>query len=911
LSFCGLLLAGRADATGCGSDPTVNVLQFGCDPFAQVCTISGGSFPAGCKLDFGTRKVIFNGTFDVSNPTLKAQNLTVTAAQIQVDGSLKARADNNKGGGSVELTATDSIVVTGTIDVSGNSGGLMRLRAGGRIELTATGTMRAKGIETGTTSNSASGGAVILTAGTTITHRGSIDVSGGVQGGGGSLTTQAGTDTLFTQAVDATGGVGDGGDIDVISGDDARMERTLDVSSVNGGGGGDVSVRAGVDRLGGVKVGGTLTVLGDVKSNGSSDIDGSWDGGGITLGAAGLTTISGALRAVGASPGGSGGSILIDSSDNVMTRVTALDGDLTLTSIIDLHGPQTVSNDDSGSGGDIDIFVGRDGTISGTMDLSGSDGGGSLDVFGGRTVDFGAAVNAAGTAGFAGGGSVTMKTGLGSAVGSAGEPAGGLTVTRTLDVSATTNALAGDVALAGCTLSLAPGLTVDAAVGTANVQPKVDLISSGAMTIGTGGTYSADPAGRIALIHNPGTSPQIGANVTFSPTVLDVTNNPALFPPCAVCGDSILQPGEPCDKGAGADGSCCNADCSAFSCPTLTPTPTITATSTAPTRTATPTRTPPPTITPTPTFTVAPTGPIATPILPFIEPRAVLDCEKTIGKASNTLVLAILKTLEACSLDAFRCVHAKAAGSERNACFTSTGRRCESKVAKLVKSHAHFRSQFIAACGGDPPNVPIELMRSADVLGFSLLQPQCFGLDLSSTDAIVGCLQIVSPCEVRRALGVAVPRIGDLLTLITTGAGDSGACLPPPLGVSDGLAGLPVATQTVRCQRAVATSGRKLLSRQFSTARSCVDSLLKCRLSGKPREACLKVGATCGRKLAPSTTRRRAPAPRCWARSAPRADRSRPTRSVRRPASAMPRSTIAAPPSASTRRRTAPRWVRA
>ena len=48
--------------------------------------------------------------------------------------------------------------------------------------------------------------------------------------------------------------------------------------------------------------------------------------------------------------------------------MTALDGDLTLTSIIDLHGPQTVSNDDSGRGGDIDIFVGRDGTISGTMD---------------------------------------------------------------------------------------------------------------------------------------------------------------------------------------------------------------------------------------------------------------------------------------------------------------------------------------------------------------------------------------------------------------------------------------------------------------------------------------------------------------------------------------------------------------
>jgi cysteine-rich repeat protein len=236
--------------------------------------------------------------------------------------------------------------------------------------------------------------------------------------------------------------------------------------------------------------------------------------------------------------------------------------------------------------------------------------------------------------------------------------------------------------------------------------------------------------------------------------------------------------------------------------------------------------------------------------LPFIEPRTVLDCEKTVGKANGTLVLSSLKALEACGLEAFKCIHTKPAGSDRNACLTTTGRRCEGKLAKLDATYARFRSQFIDACGGDPPTVPIELLRSTEVLGYSLLQPQCFGLDLTSPDVILGCLQILTPCEAQRALGVGVPRIGDLLALITMEAGEDTACLPPPLGDGNGRAGLAVASQTVRCQRAVATSGRKLLSRQLSVARSCVDSLLKCRLNGKPREACLKVGASCARKLA-------------------------------------------------------------
>jgi cysteine-rich repeat protein len=236
--------------------------------------------------------------------------------------------------------------------------------------------------------------------------------------------------------------------------------------------------------------------------------------------------------------------------------------------------------------------------------------------------------------------------------------------------------------------------------------------------------------------------------------------------------------------------------------------------------------------------------------LPFTQPKTVLECEKTLGKATSALALATLKTLETCALDAFKCVQTWPAGDNRTACFVTAGQRCDTTLTTLDHDkHATFRRQFIATCGGEPPRVPLDSLRSTDVLGFSLLQPQCFGLDLSSPDVILGCLEIVSPCQVQRALGVGIPRVSDLLALVSN-AGESSACLPPPTGAINGLGGLPGAAQTVSCQRAVAASGRTLLSRQLKVARSCVDALLKCRLTGKPRAACNKTGVACNRKLA-------------------------------------------------------------
>ena len=91
--WCGLFLATPAEAVVCGANPTANPILFGCSPFLQACTISSVSAPGGCKLDFGNRKVTFTGTFDLTVPNQKAATLSVTAGQIVVQGTIKARSD--------------------------------------------------------------------------------------------------------------------------------------------------------------------------------------------------------------------------------------------------------------------------------------------------------------------------------------------------------------------------------------------------------------------------------------------------------------------------------------------------------------------------------------------------------------------------------------------------------------------------------------------------------------------------------------------------------------------------------------------------------------------------------------------------------------------------------------------------
>ena len=753
----------------------------------------------GCALDFGNRAVAFDGTF-----ALATGRLVVRAATIAVNKPIA-------GGGAeaVELTTTGTgcasgggeLVVRQPIDISATAAGAIRLFSSCRIVLETGGQLLAS-------SSASFGGTIDLRAGTTI-----------AQGA----------------VVRALGSGSDGGGVSLAAGTDVHSTRTIDVRSLGDGEGGSITLRAGDRSLtGGVPLGGTLTVAADLVADGNTASDGETgeDGGAILLEAAGPVVVTGSaiIRAVGGTPDGGGGILTVFSQEPPAGVLTALDGDVSLL------GPVILRGGTNGDGGDLDGAVGRAFLLAGPLDMSG--GGddataGNFILSTGDDLTLDAAVNANGRVATATGGFIDLRAGI--ATGDAT-----LLAKKTIDVSAGSGSDAGDVRLAACRLEVQPNVLLDARSAFATTRPALQLAGSSTLTIGAGSRFLGPPDSATLLVRAPGTSVTIAGDATFDPaaetTVIAPERTP--FPPCPVCGDGIRQPEEPCDPGIGADGACCRNDCLGLVCATPTVSPTPTDLPTGPTPTATETVAATATATPTPT-------PTATPPAPPIVPRAVLGCERALAKGTTKLVTAELAFLETCSVDVLACLGAS--GPDPASCLGRATRRCQSRLAKLVRARETFRLGFAKGCAGDPPAVPFVLVRSNDVLAFASLDEACaadVGLALTSASAVLTCVERAT-CAAERALTVAVPHAAALLPQAFDPT-SAGLCLTPDP--------MPPTVQTsraaLRCQRTIAAAGRRLLAKQLTTARRCVDGLLACRLGGGSPASCATAAGRCERRLA-------------------------------------------------------------
>src|SRR5439155_4480526 len=408
------------------------------------------------------------------------------------------------------------------------------------------------------------------------------------------------------------GGGGDGGSVDIEAGDSITVSKDIDISSTAGAGfGGSLCLDAGEDFLGlpGGTPGGGITLdaahNAHLKANGSSSQTSGGDGGDIELCASGtiLVTSNSSLNAIQVSAGptfdGCGGFVSFDSGDANSFTIGPLDGDITIgAGIIANGGGGSASTNSGGDGGEVDLSAGKALTINAPLTLIGDSGGVvSADSGGTTTINGPIDVHAAVAAGF--GGTVDFLS---------GEAQGGAQGAMTLldDVFASAGLSNGGVetlSFAGCTLTVAGTVKIDGTGGTyaSNISGggDIELTSVGAMQFQSGSQYIAAPGGMIVLTHPPAVVPQ-KAGATFNSPPID---NPKelgswFYPNCPVCGDGIRQYGEVCDNGAAADGSCCNATCTAFTCPTVTPTagasgatPTLAATA-GTTVTPTPQRTP-------------------------------------------------------------------------------------------------------------------------------------------------------------------------------------------------------------------------------------------------------------------------------------------------------------------------------
>ncbi|MEO6029535.1 MAG: hypothetical protein ABIR79_21940 [Candidatus Binatia bacterium] len=597
----------RASAVtrSCGSDLVANTQSVLCT--AGTCSASAVrvttaiEIPAGgCEFDLGGRSLSIERTIQVNGlgwfVVGNAGDVTLTAT-----GRVKARGDYVKpngfviGGGLISFVSASTIDIAGSFDVSGDSAGTIRLDAQRDVTLRSGSSVTGNGISASADEGQkyADGGTLEIAAHTgSVVIAGDVSLSGANQATGGTLDVTAGRDVTVSRSLDLSGGGADGGELDVTAGDALVINAGIDVRSrVGGGYGGVIALAAGEDAIGGVVLGGTVDVNGaSLILQGSAGDTFGGDGGELDVTAYGRVRFFGAGVTIRADAGtnfdGSAGRFTIDAGDVDPNVIGPTDGDILLGGVITMRSGTT-----GGEGGEVSVSAGRDLVFTASLDASGNDTGGDVSVDAGRTMTIGGSITVRALSAGAEGGFVDLVAGVAS-------DEGGLGVLNVqIDVLASSGSSNGggqSLSLAGCGIAVAPNVKID---GSGGVNPNnqmaggsdVTLIARRPMQLGAGSRYLAGPGGTVTTVHPAGQLPIVGAGVVFTPARRDEVNATGPYPGCAVCGDGIRQIGEVCDRGAEANGACCNASCTVSLCVTPTPTPTLVSARTpTPMRTATP-----------------------------------------------------------------------------------------------------------------------------------------------------------------------------------------------------------------------------------------------------------------------------------------------------------------------------------
>jgi hypothetical protein len=313
--------------------------------------------------------------------------------------------------------------------------------------------------------------------------------------------------------------------------------------------------------------------------------------------------------------------------------------------------------------------------------------------------------------------------------------------------------------------------------------------------------------------------------------------------------------------------------------PVATPTPTATPTRTpTSTRTSTPTPTTTPTATPTPTVTPTSTpGPVEIcdncldddgdtlvdrddPDCPpradgmggdvgdATRAKAVVKCQKTLGKAGTSFALKKQKLLVSCIAGVQKCLQLKPADA---GCVPKVSTKCAKSVAKIPALETKVAAAVGKACGA--PLTSNDLTAVVG-LGYDAERAICDDFNVStiaSAADVALCLARRHECAVERLLGLEAPRARELLALAGVNPAGFG-CIAD--GADGGGLGIGDATRgkaLTKCEKAVEKSAATFVKQRLGGLQKCIDAVTKC-VQQKPNDGacatkaqakCAKLGA--------------------------------------------------------------------
>jgi hypothetical protein len=528
----------------CGSDPVANTANVLCAAPRGPCTTSNVTIgmhtqitAGGCAFDLGGRSLTVSKQFEMTGlgyiNIFNAGDVTITDT-----GKLYARGDFVKQnglivtGGTVSLASSGAITSAGVIDVTGDPGGTIDVAATGDVSLQNGAALLANG-KTTLVSSQTDGGEIDLTSisgsiTVGLTAGNTIVATGAAAGDGGSIALQAALGIATSGVFDASGADGDGGLITLVAGDDVSISNNIYSDSQSGGNfGGQISITAGSDDIGGAVTGGAATIDDSrLSANGSSAGTIGGSGGDIIVSAFGALVITdtATIRAnAGPDYDGSGGTVTLDTTDNDPSTISDFDGDLTVNGTITASGGQT-----GGDGGTVTLLAGRSLMVTAAITATGDDAGGQVTGDSGAGTTLSAPIDASASSSSGNGGAVSLT---------AGEAQDAtLTIAQNIIAAAGPNGTQqATITLAACSLAINAGISLHAEVGAApaSLDPAIQLSALRAMHLASTSQYLAAPVGRIQTVHPSSVVPVIGTNVVFSPARTDVVSGIG-YPGCAL-----------------------------------------------------------------------------------------------------------------------------------------------------------------------------------------------------------------------------------------------------------------------------------------------------------------------------------------------------------------------------------------
>ena len=210
--------------------------------------------------------------------------------------------------------------------------------------------------------------------------------------------------------------------------------------------------------------------------------------------------------------------------------------------------------------------------------------------------------------------------------------------------------------------------------------------------------------------------------------------------------------------------------------------------------------------------------------------KQAAGCQQAIGKAGTTFAATTLKSLDKCYDGLFTCVQTKPGDQ---GCIAKAVAKCAAGVdTKGPQARLKLAAAVAKKC------TRFADLTSAAGLGYADLASECqidFGTTLTDVASVAECVRAQHECLAELALGVAMPRAGQLSADLAVPT-RAGSCIVNRGGSGDVGDPKGLGKTLASCQKSLKQSGAKLVAARLKNLGKCVRTAFGCAQT-KPGDA--------------------------------------------------------------------------